>query len=521
MGISAIRHPATCFKVAILILWLGLFGLLLRRDVFISTLDSREISALEQAEREDYQGIYFRDRKIGFVVNTYLPHNDRTLTVEQRARMTLNVGGTTNPINLHSKALLGMDNKLKEFTFSFQSPFYRMQADGRVNGNRVVFNLSTGSATIHDSLELSAPPMLSLSRRGYLLTKGIKEGEKVKIPWFDPVTLTGKDSIVEYRGKERILIHGRIQNLHHFIEISSGTRVNSWLDDAGEVLKEESPAGFVFLKEPKFKALGGTEEAPELLSAVSVKLLGTMPPLDELKRMQYRLNFPDDGSFQLNSGRQRYSDGLLTIDLESLSDAASGKMPSVSSDAAYLAATAYVQSNHPKIRKLAAEIVLGKTDDLAKVRALAGYVYTNLEKRPVLGLPDALTVLDSGKGDCNEHAVLFTALARAAAIPCRIAAGVVFFKGAFYYHAWNEVDIAGQWISLDTTINQLPADLSHIKFVEGEIKEQMRIGSLLGQLSIEPVNTSPSEEASTIRHTTIETQKSPDTINQGKKDSVP
>jgi transglutaminase-like putative cysteine protease len=66
-------------------------------------------------------------------------------------------------------------------------------------------------------------------------------------------------------------------------------------------------------------------------------------------------------------------------------------------------------------------------------------------------------------------------------------AGVMFFKEAFYYHAWNEVCIDGQWLSLDTTINQLPADLSHIKFIEGGIKEQMRIGALLGQLSIEPL----------------------------------
>jgi hypothetical protein len=485
------RHPATVFKAAIFFAWLVLFGLLLKRDIFISTISPKETLLIEQAEREDYQGIYFQGRRIGYAVTTYSPHKDRTQTLEQRARMNLNVAGSINTIDLRLKALLGPDGRLRDFTFFFHSPFYRMQADGRENGNRVTYNLSTGSAVIHDSLDLSAPPMLSTSRQAYLLQRDLQEGQKIRIPSFDPLTLTGQDAVIEYRGRERVLIHGRIQNLHHFVEMFSGARVNSWLDDTGQVIKEESPAGFVFLKEPKFKALAGKAETPELLSAVSARLIGTMPPFDRLRQMRYRLQFPDDGSFQLNSGRQEYSGGLLTTHLESQAGLPSASQPACTAAAADLAATAYVQSDNPKIRQVADEVVAGSNDSLTRVKALAEYVYSHLEKRPVLGLPDALTVLNSGKGDCNEHAVLFAALARAAGIPCRIVAGVVFFKEAFYYHAWNEVCLGGQWISLDTTTNQLPADLSHIKFVEGGIKEQMRIGALLGQLSIEPLTDPP------------------------------
>jgi hypothetical protein len=473
--------------MAVFLVWLILFGLLLKRDFFIDTIDPQETSALARAETEEYQGIYFQRKKIGFVASTFEPDDDRTVTMRQRARMDLNVAGSTHPIDLRLTARLSPEGRLQDFTFTFQSPFYRMQADGRVSGRRVNFRLATGSTTIEDSLELSAPPLLSTSRRAYLLTEGLKPGEKFRIPWFDPVSLTGKDSVIEYRGRERVLIHGRVQNLHHFIEVASGTRINSWLDDRGDVLKEESPAGFVFLKEAKFKALAGSEEGPELLSAVSAKVIGSMPRLDTLKTMHYRLHFPDDGGFQLNSGRQSYADGRLRVDLESLPVSGLKDPPPCTTATADLAATASVQVNHPRIRKLAAELVADRTDDLARVRAIAGYVYSHLEKRPVLGLPDALTTLDTGMGDCNEHAVLFAALARAAGIPCRIAAGVMYYREAFYYHAWNEVCIGGEWLSLDTTTNQLPADLSHIKFIEGETREQMRIGALLGQLAIEPL----------------------------------
>ena len=108
-----------------------------------------------------------------------------------------------------------------------------------------------------------------------------------------------------------------------------------------------------------------------------------------------------------------------------------------------------------------------------------------IEKRPVLGLPDALTTLSAKKGDCNEHASLFAALTRSLNINTAIATGVTLQNEAFYYHAWNEVCLDGNWYSLDTTTNQLPADLFHIRFGKGDMDEQLKIGGLLGKLKIE------------------------------------
>ena len=90
-------------------------------------------------------------------------------------------------------------------------------------------------------------------------------------------------------------------------------------------------------------------------------------------------------------------------------------------------------------------------------------------------------------GDCNEHASLFAALARSIGIPAAIATGVTRLGDAMYYHAWNEVCLNGQWYSLDTTTDQLPADLFHIRFGRGDLDQQLKIGGLLGKLQIETV----------------------------------
>ncbi len=63
----------------------------------------------------------------------------------------------------------------------------------------------------------------------------------------------------------------------------------------------------------------------------------------------------------------------------------------------------------------------------------------------------------------------------------------MFYNGAFYYHAWNEIYLDNRWTSIDTTNNQWPADLTHIRFVSGEVSEQVKISNLIGKLRIEVV----------------------------------
>ena len=477
-------------KASLFIIWFLLLGLLLHRDFFVRTLDTREVMALERDRRVEYQSIYFKDDKIGYVENQFLPQDDQTLRIKQQARMQLMISGQNHPVELDLDALLGSQSDLISFEFSFTSPFYRMRADGTVNGETVTFELDTGNNVVRDQVVLDGPPRLSTSRRSYLLSQDIGEGEKLKIPWFDPFSLTGKESVIEYRGKEKVLINDRVYNLHRFTENFGGARLNSWLDDDGLVIKEESPAGFVFIKEPEFKAksMATSEEGrSDLLASVAVEVTGEMFDLATKTDARYRIELPEEVEFALDSGRQSFDDQILRVVKEDLSSL--GSEPGICAEAQeQLLASPYIQAGAPEIIEQSQALTRDQTDDLEKVKTLAEWVYTNLEKRPVIGIPDALTTLKAGIGDCNEHASLFAALSRAAGIPTTIAVGVVYHKQAFYYHAWNEVCVGGQWISLDTTTNQLPADLSHLKFIEGELQEQIKIGALINNLQIEPLH---------------------------------
>ena len=468
----------------ILATWAILFGQLLNRDYFVKTLDIRETQAIQRGREETFMGIYFKQERIGYVKNRMVEKDDSSAVLYQDAVLHLNILETTYPVEMYLQAELTNGSLLKNFRFSLSSPFYELNANGSVNDNEVHFTMNTGKDEVSDMIQLTEPPFISTNMRSYLLQNDLKEGEKFKIPYFDPVTMSGKESIIEYKGFKKKLFYkqGQIYMLHHFVETISGIRIHFYLDEKGKVIRETSPAGFVFMSEPEFRATNIIDKGTEILSAVSVPAIGSLPDLTETSSIRYRLDIPDDIEFDLEQDRQTYRDNILVVHKENMPPEQAKVCFGKDSE---MQSTPYIQSDDPIIANQALSIVNSFTYDLEKVRALNHWVYANLEKKPVLSIPDALSTLRTKVGDCNEHAALFAALARSVSIPARVVAGVTYHEGMFYYHAWNEVCLNGEWISLDTTKNQLPADLTHIKFVQGETNEQIKIGALLGRLKIE------------------------------------
>ena len=87
-------------------------------------------------------------------------------------------------------------------------------------------------------------------------------------------------------------------------------------------------------------------------------------------------------------------------------------------------------------------------------------------------------------------------MARSIGLPSRIAVGLVYIHGAFYYHAWPEVYIAegrrglsraesrGLWMPVDPTFNQFPADATHLRLARGGLDRQAAVLPLIGRLKM-------------------------------------
>ncbi|MDH3197002.1 MAG: transglutaminase domain-containing protein [Candidatus Krumholzibacteria bacterium] len=118
--------------------------------------------------------------------------------------------------------------------------------------------------------------------------------------------------------------------------------------------------------------------------------------------------------------------------------------------AAYLEPGPYIQSSHPRVRVIADSLRAATGAEgweLGRVIAawVGGYIH---EKGFGQGFASALEVLSTRSGDCTEHAVLLTAVLRAAGLPARPAVGLAYTEGSLVGHMWTEV-YDGYWRTLD------------------------------------------------------------------------
>jgi len=154
----------------------------------------------------------------------------------------------------------------------------------------------------------------------------------------------------------------------------------------------------------------------------------------------------------------------------------------------YLQPEPLIESDAPEIIAETETALRGATDPRVKAERLTRHVNALLDKKPTISIPSAREVLRTQIGDCNEHTALYVAMARAAGIPARVAVGLVYLHGAFFYHAWPEVYLreggGGLWLPVDPTLNQFPADATHLRIARGGLDKQTVVLPLIGQLKI-------------------------------------
>lgn len=122
----------------------------------------------------------------------------------------------------------------------------------------------------------------------------------------------------------------------------------------------------------------------------------------------------------------------------------------------YLGSSLLIQAEHQAIQDQVQSLVEKLENDQEKLKAIHTFVSQHMVKKNYSkAMASALDAFQSQEGDCTEHACLFAAMARAAGIPTRMAAGLVAIpedaSARVWYHMWNESYLNGQWVSIDAT----------------------------------------------------------------------
>jgi transglutaminase-like putative cysteine protease len=165
----------------------------------------------------------------------------------------------------------------------------------------------------------------------------------------------------------------------------------------------------------------------------------------------------------------------------------------------FLKTSYYLDSDNAQVQAIAKKAVGKETEPWKKALAIETWVHKHMRHDDSVAFCPAGQVAENLKGDCRQHAMLMTAVCRAAGIGSRPAVGLVYVEDrkrspALVYHMWTEVWINGQWIALDATRGQGAVGATHIKISDHSwqgITSQtpfLPVQRVLGKLAIEIIS---------------------------------
>lgn len=436
---------------------------------------------------EEWMGMYHGARKIGYL-HLSVFGGDRGYSVEEESFLRMTILDTPQTVRMRVRAEAGEDHSLRKLDFRLDSGSGRLRVEGERSGDELRLRTTVGDDGSDVHVDADGPIFLAASVRRLVAATGLDPGRRYEVQVFDPSALRAQPIVATVVREEEVPDSGgavgwRVE------EEYAGVRSVAWIDAEGRVLREEGPMGLVLVRESRETATTANwsdGEALDLIAEVSIPVEPPLPPPVGLRELEVRVSGVEIDRVPADD-RQSLRGDLLSVRRERVPAAAGYRLPYAGADlSADVAATPLLQTEHPRVRSVAAEALAGEGDPIEATRRLSRFVFARLRKVPTVSVPNALQVLDLGEGDCNEHAVLFAALARAVGLPARVVAGVVYANGAFQYHAWNEVWL-GRWTSVDPVFDQFPADVTHVKFVSGGPEDHVAMVAVIGRLNLEVV----------------------------------
>ena len=504
---------------AILLFWLVMLGWQFRREYFQPELARMAEAALSLAPGVDFYTLWMGDRAVGLATSR-LDTVPEGFILDDLLSLELPALGQTGTAVVRTRVSLTPSLVLTDFSFSLDSEVGRYQATGFMEGDTLLHvELVTGGSSQTMTHRLSQPPIFAavLPIR-VAFGEGLEVGKRLRFPVFDPSSLSTRTVEVRIVEHDTLLVPdsvaldpvtGRWTTAHldsipswRIAEIYGGVQVESWVDEDGRIIRASSPLGFSMEKteyelarqaQEDAREMGGSPMDDDVILSTAIQSNVDLGEVENHQELRFLLSGVDLEGFQLDGGRQTLRGDTLIVRQEAWGaiEPDYDQLPYPRMDLnEYLQPEPLIQSDNEQIIETAEGMVNWRFmwDKSPKriTRILTTQVNRMLEKKITFSIPNAVQVLESGQGDCNEHTVLFVALARALGLPARTAVGLVYVNDAFFYHAWPEVWL-GEWVAVDPTFGQYPADAAHLRFVIGGLAQQVEIIRLIGNLKIDVI----------------------------------
>ena len=474
------------YLIALTAVWLFLSGRLIYTTYFFGGGSNNYLSLAsglrELPSESEWMNIYLDGKKMGYTVYSIDNQGAKGYTIKSSSNLNVVFGGLESEIHLENTAYMDTSFRLEAFKFWMLSDQYSTHVQGQKHGTTMSLEFIQGEDTNRTEITVPEDLYTYTAIQPMVASKGILEGQTIRVPAYDAMSNEMADVTITHEGKEIISVAGEKHMLNKLrIEFKSIPSI-MWLDDNGITYKEETIMGMMMERTTPELALAKSEAGEvDLLNDFAVIPSYPISNSKRLKELRIELSGVSPHVLAgLTSERQKIlSEEPLLV---SLTRAATPLNPDVLE--LNLKASDMVQSDHEQIRRKANEILGDESQAIAISHTLTSWVYNYLDKKPVASISGAVDILNTGVGDCTEHTTLYAALSRAAGVPTKIHIGLVYLQGRFLFHAWPVVAIDGEWVDVDPSLNQFPADATHIALVEGDFENLTNLIPVLGNVEI-------------------------------------
>jgi transglutaminase superfamily protein len=510
------------WAVAILVAWGLSLGWLVKRVYFRSTGARLAEAALSVPPGAIFYRLEVGGQQIGFASTTVDTLTDSIRVTDQLVLDAAALGHVHRTI-ARSTAIVNRALRLQhvDATFDGDGAAYAARAVLGADSTLTV-TLASGADTQATRLRLARPIVLpSLLALRLAFGGELKTGSTFALRVFDPMLLDARDVTLRVAAETTLVVADsadydstamawvavRFDTLPAFrIEQETGGLSGSlWIDAQGHVVRATTATGYT-LQRTAFEiayenfrhrdttrlARASASSEPGDIVAATALAAGARPrrDADAPAEARFRLRLGTDSGpfagFAISGGRQQLAGDTLVVRREGPTQlAARYRLPSFDTTLlAFLNPEALIESTNPRIQAQARVILQRQRDPAAAAALLTHWVHEHVASAASAGMPSAVQTLETRRGDCDERTVLYVALARAAGLPARTAAGLLSVDGRFYYHAWAEVYL-GDWVAVDPTFDQFPADAAHLRLSVGGLARRVELARVIGKLTFE------------------------------------
>ena len=499
----------------VLLVWVVALSVLIRREFFRAPPERLAEAALRVSPEALFYVIERGGEQIGFGSST-VDTTTETVEVSDHIVVDLPVDRRLHRSTARAAVSLTRGLRLLGFRASVEMLETPMGATGEFEGDSLLhLTIQTGpepedSQTVRLSGPVVFPTLVPLVIG---LSEKLEVGRTVTLKVMQPGALEGRDVEVRIAAESLFVVPdsavmdsttkrwsvARTDTIRAWRLDLPGSSITGWVDSRGRIV-EASQTGTMTIRRTAYELafenwrLSAGQRASSVTADRDIlesTAIASSARLDRsrMARLRVKLGNVDLAGYDLEGERQSLSGDTLQIVRERPEALKATYTLPASPEGRFraeLIAEPLLQSTDPAITALGRRIAGGETDPRVVAERLNRWVYDSLKKRITVGVPNATQVLRTRSGDCNEHTQLYIALARSLGLPARAAAGLALVRGKFYYHAWPEVYL-GNWVAVDPTFGQFPADAAHLRFIIGGLTRQADLLRLIGRLEIEVI----------------------------------